>query len=302
MHRLSSQLLISAEDVLGECPVWDPRANELLWTDIHGKRLHRLADDSTEPVTIGLDRRLCSFAVADTGLLIAAFDSGLGLLDRNSGAVEWLVDVEPERPETRCNDGRPDRNGNFVFGTMVEGNDPDAAAGHYYHWSVARGLTHLYRGARVANGLCFGADGLIVHYGDSAKGVLWRARYHPQHALFIEDELFVGHGVIDGRPDGAAVDVDGNVWNARWNGSGVACISPEAELIAFVDVDAPLVSACAFGGPNLDRLYITTAREGMDPSHPQWLTSGSLYVADVGTQGLAPVPVLTGSLGRSLIS
>lgn len=293
MRRLSSQLLISSEDVLGECPVWDPRQSELLWTDIHGKRLHRLADGATEPVTIGLDRRLCSFAVTDTGLLLAAFDTGLGLLDRQTGATEWLVDVEADRPETRCNDGRPDRNGNFVFGTMVEDDDPDTPAGHYYHWSAARGLVHLYRGARITNGLCFGADGLIVHYGDSSKGVLWRARYHPQHALFIEDEVFVGHDVIDGAPDGACVDTDGNVWNARWGASGVAGISPDGKLVAFVDVDAPNVSACAFGGPNLDRLYITTAREHLEPSHPQWSTSGSLYVADVGAQGLAPVPVVT---------
>lgn len=293
MRRLSSQLLISAEDVLGECPVWDPRRTELLWTDIHGKRLHRLPHGSTEPVTLELERRLCSFAIADTGLLLAAFDTGLGFLDRSSGNIEWIVDVEPDRPETRCNDGRPDRNGNFVFGTMVEGDHPDAPAGRYYHWSAARGLTHLYRDARVANGLCFGADGLIVHYADSTKGVLWRARYHPQHALFIEDEVLVGHDVIEGSPDGAAVDTDGNVWNARWNGSGVACIAPDSAVIAFVDVDAPHVTACAFGGPNLDRLYITTAREGLDRSHPQWSTSGSLYVADVGTTGLAPVPVVT---------
>ncbi len=279
--------------------MWDPSTNELLWTDIHGKRLHRLPEGSLEPVTVDLERRLCSFAVTDVGLLIAAFDTGLGLLDRRTGEVEWLGDVEPDRAETRCNDGRPDRNGNFVFGTMVEDHmvqgDPSAVApGNFYHWNAGRGLTHLYRNARIANGLCFGADGLIIHYADSIKGVLWRARYHPQHALLIEDEVFIAADTYPGAPDGAAVDVDGNVWNARWGASGVACFSPSGEMIAFVDVEVPQVSACTFGGPDLDRLYITTAREHLDPSDPYFESSGSLYVVDVGTTGLAAVPVATG--------
>ncbi len=293
MNRFPAQRLIPAGDILGECPVWDPRANELLWTDIHGRRLHRLPEGHTEPITLQLDGRLCSFAVTDVGLLIAAFDTGLGLLDRETGHVEWLGDVEPDRPETRCNDGRPDRNGNFVFGTMVEG-DVDAAPGNFYHWNAGRGLTHLYRSARISNGLCFGADGLIIHYADSVKGIMWRARYHPQHALLIEDEVFVPPTAGPGSPDGAAVDTNGNVWNARWGGYGVACFAPDGEMIAFVDVDVPHVSACTFGGPDLDRLYITTAREHLDHDDPAFEASGSLYVADVQAVGLAAVPVATG--------
>ncbi|MEZ5230433.1 MAG: SMP-30/gluconolactonase/LRE family protein [Acidimicrobiales bacterium] len=225
-------------------------------------------------------------------------DTGLGLLDRHTGEVEWLGDVEPDRPETRCNDGRPDRNGSFVFGTMVETpaaeGEPDPAPGNFYHWNAGRGLTHLYRNARIANGLCFGADGLIIHYADSVKGTLWRARYHPQHALLIEDEVFIAANTHPGAPDGAAVDTDGNVWNARWGASGVACFAPDGTMVAFVDLDVPHVSACAFGGPDLDRLYITTAREHLSPDDPVYERSGSLYVADVGATGLAPVPVVTG--------
>ncbi len=302
VKRLTATCLIAAGDELGECPVWDPSADELLWTDIHGKRLHRLPDRSTAPITIDLDKRLCSFAVTDSGLLIAAFDTGLALLDRSTGDYEWLGDVEADRPETRCNDGRPDRNGNFVFGTMVEGKpEPGTPAGSFYHWNAGRGLTHLYRTARIPNGLCFGADGLVIHYADSIKGTIWRARYHPQHALLIEDEVFIGPDDQPGAPDGAAVDVDGNVWNARWGASGVACYAPNGEMIAFVDLDVPNVTACTFGGPLLDRLYITTAREGLRSTDPVHERSGSLYVVDPETTGLAAVPVATGRPAQQAI-
>ncbi len=292
MQNSAAQLLVPSADVLGECPVWDPARGELLWTDIHGRRLHRLPGGEGDPITLDLDRRLCSFAVADDGSLIAAFDRGLGFLDRDTGAVDWLGDVEPDRTETRCNDGRPDRNGSFVFGTMVEGDGP--GLGNFYHWNARRGLTHLYRSARISNGLCFGPDGLTIHYADSARGVLWTARYHPQHALVLEDDVLVGSGVLPGVPDGAAVDVDGNVWNARWGGSQVTCISPAGERLAMVEVGVPQVSACCFGGPDLDRLYITTAREHLDPDHPAFEASGSLWVAEPGVVGLEPVPVISG--------
>ncbi len=288
----AARLLVPSADALGECPVWDPARRELLWTDIQGRRLHRLPDGSVEPITLSLERRLCSFAVADDGSLIAAFDRGLGFLDRDTGSVDWLGDVEPDRTDTRCNDGRPDRNGSFVFGTMVEGDGP--GLGNFYHWNAWRGLTHLYRSARIANGLCFGPDGLGIHYADSARGVLWSARYHPQHALVLEDEVLVPSGVLPGAPDGATVDAGGNVWNARWGGSQVVCVSPRGDLLAVVEVGVPNVSACCFGGDGLDRLYITTAREHLDPGHPAFEQSGSLWVAEPGAVGLAPTPVISG--------
>ncbi len=294
MQHHDAQLVHAGGDTLGECPVWDPVRSELLWTDVEGRCLHRLPDGATTPVSLRLERRLASFAVTDAGGLLAAFDAGLALLDRDTGECEWLGDIEADRPETRSNDGQPDRNGNFVFGTMVEPGSGAAGLGNFYHWNAGRGLTHLYRSARIANGLCFGVDGLSVHYADSVKGVLWRARYHPQHALFIEDEILLDAGVVPGAPDGATVDADGNVWNARWGGSGVVCISPTGEPIAFVDVPVPHVSSCCFGGPDLDRLYITTARQGLELDDPSYESSGSLWVARPGVVGIAATPIATG--------
>jgi L-arabinonolactonase len=291
---MTAAVVVEGGNELGECPVWDPGRSELLWTDIQGRRLHRLTPDGTS-VELALEDRLCSFAVSVDGDLVAAFTKRVARLDRDSGAVRELHAVESEIAATRCNDGRPDRHGGFVFGTMDEQNDPRQPLGSFYHWESEGGLTAIHRGIRIANGLCFSPDGQTIYFADSPLGTIWQARYDPASGHVHDASVFVAPEPDvpgdTGSPDGSAVDESGCIWNARWGAWGIARFTPDGILDTIVDVPVPQPSAVTFGGDDLGTLYITTARENMSPADPRYELSGSLFAVTPGVTGIADTPV-----------
>jgi L-arabinonolactonase len=294
VRRMTAEVVVEYGDELGECPVWDPRRSELLWTDIHGRRLHRLTSEGAAS-ELALDDKLCSFAVAAGGDLVAAFTKRVARLDRDTGAVRELHPVETALPATRCNDGRPDRHGGFVFGTMDEQNDPRQTLGSFYHWDAQRGPTLIRAGVAIANGLCFSPDGLTIYYADSPLGTIWRASYDPVTGIAADESVFAGPDPDvpgdTGSPDGSAVDEHGCIWNARWGAWGIARFTPDGVLDTIIDVPVPQPSAVAFGGDDLGTLYITTAREHMAPGDPRYELSGALFAVTPGVTGIADTPV-----------
>jgi L-arabinonolactonase len=294
VRRMTAAVVVECGDQLGECPVWDPARSELLWTDIHGRRLHRLTSDGSS-VELALDDRLCSFAVSVEGDLVAAFTKRLARLDRDTGVVHELHPVETELAATRCNDGRPDRHGGYVFGTMDEQNDPRQPLGSFYHWDAGAGSALIHHGVAIANGLCFSPDGLTIYYADTPRGTIWQARYDPESGRLDDAGVFVGPDPDvpgdTGSPDGSAVDETGCVWNARWGAWGIARYTPDGVLDTIVDVPVPQPSAVTFGGDDLGTLYITTAREYMTSSDPRYELSGALFAVTPGVTGIADTPV-----------
>jgi L-arabinonolactonase len=294
VRRMTAEVVVECGDELGECPVWDPGRSELLWTDIHGRRLHRLTSDGAA-FELALDDRLCSFAVAGGGDLVAAFTKRVARLDRYTGAAHELHPVETELAATRCNDGRPDRHGGFVFGTMDEQNDPRQSLGSFYHWDAERGPKLIRAGVAIANGVCFSPDGLTIYYADSPLGTIWRASYEPVTGIADDESVFVGPDPDvpgdTGSPDGSAVDENGCIWNARWGAWGIARFTPAGVLDTIIDVPVPQPSAVAFGGDDLGTLYITTAREHMQPGDPRYELSGALFAVTPGVTGIADTPV-----------
>jgi L-arabinonolactonase len=294
VRRISAAVVVDCGDVLGECPVWDPVSGELLWTDIHGRRLHRLGDGGST-VDLALDDRLCSFAVAAGGDLLAAFTKRLARLDRATGSVTELHPVEPDVPTTRCNDGRPDRHGGFVVGTMDEGNDPARPIGALHHLRAGAPPVVIRSGLAIPNGLCFSPDGRTVHFADSAAGTIWRAGYDPDTGALDGEHVFVapdpGVPGDTGAPDGAAVDADGCIWSARFGAWSVARFTPDGVLDTLVEVPVPQPAAVTFGGTGLDTLYITTAREHMRHDDPRYELSGALFAVVPGVVGIAETPV-----------
>jgi L-arabinonolactonase len=178
---------------------------------------------------------------------------------------------------------------------MDEEHDPHQPLGSFYHWDVERGPKAIHGGVAIANGLCFSPDGLTIHYADSPRGTIWRARYDPDTGTPHDERVFVGPDPDvpgdTGSPDGSAVDETGCVWNARWGAWGIARFTPEGVLDTIIDVPVPQPSAVTFGGDDLDTLYITTAREHMRPSDPRYELSGALFAVTPGVTGIADTPV-----------
>ena len=230
VRRMTAAVVIESGNELGECPVWDPIRSELLWTDIHGRRLHRLASDGTVS-ELALDDRLCSFATTVDGDLVAAFTKRIARLDRDTGVVRELNPIETDLDATRCNDGRPDRHGGYVFGTMDDQHDPRQPLGSFYHWDVERGPQSIRPGVAIANGLCFSPDGLTIYYADTPVGTIWTARYDPESGHIHDERVLVAPDPEvpgdTGAPDGSTVDESGCIWNARWGAWGIARFTPD---------------------------------------------------------------------------
>ncbi|MFF0450014.1 SMP-30/gluconolactonase/LRE family protein [Streptomyces sp. NPDC004609] len=173
----------------------------------------------------------------------------------------------------RFNDGGCDPDGRFYCGTMAY--DVAPGRGSLLRLDTDGSVTRVLTGVTISNGLAWSPDtatGRVDAFDyDTERGLTAR-----RTAVRIPDAA--------GLPDGLAVDAEGHLWVALWGGSAVHRYTPQGRLDAVVELPATQVTACAFGGPDLDRLYITTSRMGLDPAAEP--LAGALFRADVGVPGL----------------
>lgn len=279
--------------MLGEGLVWDVRRGVWMWTDIAGKRLweHDHATGTTR--SWPLADRVGSFAVCKSGRLLLAFTKGLswGTINESSGTIdcEPIVAVEPEQQLTRANDGRTDREGNFVFGTMNEAPG-HAPIGHLYQFSLRYGLRRLNVGTvGITNSICFSPDGGTMYFCDSETRRIMCGNYDAAAARVERIRPFVELVPGQGVPDGSVVDADGTLWNAQWGGFAVRRYAPDGMLLASSSVPARQVTCPAFGGANLDVLCTTSAcidlPEDQLAAYPE--TGGVFIVDSHGAKGIA---------------
>lgn len=281
---VDATLLVETACLLGEGVQWRGDVQRLVFTDIHGRRLLSCDADGGDLDERALPERLGAFAFDPDGAMLCAFESGLFRFDPDSGERERLTAFEPDQPTTRLNDGRCDRQGRFLVGGIDEdGLRPLSSLIRYRNGAQET----LFDGVGCSNALCFAPDGRVMYHASSEKPEIWAYAYDPDTGALGDRQLFARVQVDGAGPDGACVDADGNLWNAEFNGFGVQQHLRGGGLGLRVRLPVPQVTCCCFGGPNLDRLYITTARENMTAEqvaeHP---LSGALFVAEVGVRGL----------------
>ena len=281
---MKADLLVDSKCTLGEGVQWNAEQARLWWTDIHGRALWSCDADGGAVETVACHERLGSFAFDAENRLLAAFESGLFRWDVEGGRLDRLTHFEPDLPTSRLNDGRCDRQGRFVTGGIDEdGLKPTSSLIRY-----AGGETEtLETGLSVANSICFSPDGRWMYFADTPTQMIRRYPYDPETGAMGKAETF--HR-CEGRrnfPDGACVDASGALWSARFWGGIVQEVKPDGREGARIEVDAPQVTCCCFGGEGLERLYITSAREHFTAeqaaAHP---LSGGLFVAEPGAKGL----------------
>lgn len=264
--RDTATLFVDCRCQLGEGIIWWARHRALLWTDIDGSRLwvHDAAGTRNWP----LPARLGSLVPCASGALLLGLENGLfrAEIDLGSTAAPGLVpliDVEPDLPSTRINDGRTDRSGNFVFGTMNQ-DDGHAAIGSFYQWSARHGLRRLdLPRVGIANGICFSPDGTTMYFCDSPRRQIMSCAYDADGAAVAGIQPFASLGPLDGQPDGSIVDAEGCLWNAAWGAGLVRRYRPDGALDREVLVPAKNPTCAVFGGPALNHLYVTSARQEM---------------------------------------
>lgn len=272
----AAELVVDSRCELGECVLWCDRFETLLWTDIPNGRLWAHTPDAGATRYWDLPARLGCFGLCSDGRVLLGMAKGLFLADPfpneagDRGAVhnprlalQPVADVEPERDDTRVNDGRADRHGNFVFGTKHEGKQ--GAPGSYYQFSFVHGLRRLaLPGATIPNSICFSLDGRTMYFCDSRVPEILCCDYDAGQAAVSSVRVFARIDIEGASPDGSVIDAEDCLWNAQWGAGRVARYRPDGSMERTITVPAINPSCCAFGGKSLDQLYITTAREEMD--------------------------------------
>lgn len=285
---MSAELIVDARNATGESPVWNAAEQALYWVDIPAGRLHRwsVADGQTQ--SWQADEMLACLAMHPSGGWLAGMQSGLfHLHPQDDGGIrsECLARVEHPRPQMRFNDGRCDRQGRFWAGSMLLDMAQGAHVGALYRYDGQ--LQERLDDLIVPNGLAFSPDGRIMYLSDSHPTVqaVWAFDYDTDSGTPHNRRLFIDMTRHPGRPDGAAVDVDGCYWICGNDAGLVHRFTPDGRLDRSLAVPVQKPAMCAFGGPHLDTLFVTSIRPAGDVSEQP--LAGGVFALSPGVRGMA---------------
>ncbi len=260
--------VLAAGCELGESPVWLDAEQRLAFVDITGRRLHRFDPASGAHACDPVDEDIGCIGPALGGGFVAGLRSGVWLLGAD-GAKRRLLVANPEAAAThRFNDGHVDPRGRYVAGTLDEAKTAGDAG---LYRLDKRGLARIAGGLMTSNGAAFSPDGRTLYHSDTPRFVIWRWDYDPATGQAENQREFarIEPTANDrGRPDGAAVDVEGCYWSSLYEGGRIHRYDPDGRLMAAYPLPARKVTMPAFGGADFKTLFVTTAadegREGGD--------------------------------------
>jgi len=271
-------------DILGESAVWCAISQTLYWVDIRAPALRRL-DPRTGEVTSWILNDLCGAVILSTDRrLLLAMRLGIFIFNPFDETLRPFVAPETESESNRLNDSKCDRGGRLWVGTMRDYGL--ARTGSLYRIGTDRSCTRILGDITVPNALSWSPDNRRMYFADTPDGELRAYEFDPDQGS-LGDFTIISSGNLPGRPDGATVDSEGCVWNARYQGSCVARITPEGKVDRIIELPVSQITSCALGGTDLRTLYITTARQKLTAaelvSQP---LAGALFAVKVDVGGL----------------
>ena len=273
---------IPGEDFLGEGPFWDAATRRLHWVDILAPALL-----SGDPVTGERSSRpmpeLIGVAIPkDTGGFVCATETGIKTIS-DTGEIAVLAEPEADRPGNRFNDGKCDSRGRLWVGSLAINTEP--GRGRLWRIDADGAATLMEDGLHISNGLGWSPDDKTFYFTDGPR-TIWAYDFDVEAGTISNRRPFVEFGPGDGVPDGLTVDADGHVWVAIWDGWAVRRYTPEGRVERTISLPVPRPTSCTFGGPNLDRLFVTTARIRLSAKHlAEAPLSGSVLALDAGVTG-----------------
>jgi sugar lactone lactonase YvrE len=281
----AAKLLVDSQCALGEGPFWHAGRQQLFWFDINNKTLFAIDADGKAEGEWHFKEIVAAAAVIDDNTLALATETGLKRFDLTTRDTLDLVDIERDVPANRTNDSRVHPSGAFWIGTMVKEEGPKE--GSVYHYRNGK-LTRIIGNVAIPNATCFSPDGRIAYWADTPDQKILKCAVDPATGMPVgEWELFADVAEHPGYPDGAVVDSQGYVWNARWGGSCVIRYAPNGSIDRVVDVPVSQVTCPAFGGKDLKRLFLTTANKNMSAEQlaAEKIAGGVFYI-DLDVAGL----------------
>jgi sugar lactone lactonase YvrE len=286
---MDAELILDARNATGESPVWSVRDQALYWVDIPAGRLHRWSPDG-QSRSWQAPQMLACIAAHQGGGWIAGMETGLFHLqpdDNDQLVATLLLEVRHAQGGMRFNDGRCDRQGRFWAGTMLMDMAAGAVVGAMYRYQSGQpSLESQLDGFIVPNGLGFSPDGKTLYLSDSHPDVqkIWAFDYDTDSGTPHNRRLFVDMNAHPGRPDGAAVDADGCYWICGNDAGLIHRFTPQGTLDRSLAVPVKKPTMCAFGGPDLDTLFVTSIRPGGDIADQP--LAGGVFALRPGVKGL----------------
>ena len=276
-------------DILGESPIWDEHEEALYWVDVRRPAIRRLDHASGNVTTWSMPDLTGSIAFVEGGLLVALPDR-IALFEPGTEKLETMANPPIMVPDHRFNDGRCDRQGRFWVGTMH--NITRAPEGTLYRLDRDRDeLIATKSGICIPNSLAWSPDGRTMYFADSLRYSIFAYDFDAASGEMSNEKTFV-ETRPPGFPDGSTVDAAGYLWNAEFNAWRVVRYAPDGRVDRVIELPAERPTSCAFGGPNLDVLYVTTASQWMTESEmAAQPMAGALLAIDTGVRGL-PEPRL----------
>jgi sugar lactone lactonase YvrE len=268
---------------LGEGPVWDVATSRLIWVDIFGRAVHFFDPASCEDTAVAVPDMPGVAIPRQAGGLVLAIGHGFGFLEAGGG-FEQIAELPQGTVAARMNDGNCDAAGRLWAGTVGLNGEPQVGA--LYRLDPDRNVTRVLDGVTESNGIDWSPDDRLMYYVDSAERRVDVFDFDLDSGSLANRRPFAAVDDADVLPDGLTVDAEGGVWVACWAGAAVRCFAPDGSLAASVSLATPNITSAAFGGPGLDRLFVTSAREGLSEQQlAREPDAGALFVCRPGVDG-----------------
>jgi sugar lactone lactonase YvrE len=281
---------IHSQNQLGEGPLWHPDEKSLYWIDIPQNKVERYTLATGQRKTFHFQTTVTALGIRQSGGFIAATADGIGFWDGENELVELFARPEADLPENRFNDGAVGPAGRFWAGTMREPVELDAPPpGSFYRVDSSLEVQRVNNGLYISNGLGWSPDQRYFYLTDSPPKIITRYRYDAAFGQITEGEDFIHTPDEPGVPDGLAIDEEGCIWSARWGGWKVTRYSPAGEVLAEIKLPVEYPTSCAFGGENLQTLFITSAWRDLDEeARKAQPLAGDIFKVDLDVRGREP--------------
>ncbi|WNJ88678.1 SMP-30/gluconolactonase/LRE family protein [Bosea sp. 685] len=282
------EVLVDVKTTLGEGPLWDAEQERLYWIDSFDGRVFRSTVDGREVRAWDVPQKIGSMALRKDGHgAIVSLQRGFHALDFKSGEVTLIHDPEPDQSANRLNDGKVDKRGRFVAGSMD--TQEEGANGALYSLSTDFKVTKLDTGIVCSNGPCWSPDGKTFYFQDTWSGEIWAYDYDLDTGAATNRRVFAKVDTSKGgAADGSTVDAEGFLWNALVYDGRLVRYAPDGSVDRIIDMPVKKVTSVMFGGPNLDILFVTSMAKPPLPRFPgDGVLRGSLFaIYDLGIRGL----------------
>lgn len=283
------EIVVDVKTTLGEGPVWDVEQQRLYWIDSFDGRVLRCTEDGRELRAWDVGQKIGSMALRKNGdAALVALQSGLYNLDLPTGDLELIVDPEPGLPNNRLNDGKVDRQGRFIVGSMD--TREDQASARLYRLDPDLSLHTLDEGIIVSNGPCWSPGGETFYFADTWSGKIWAYDYNHATGAVANRRTFAHVDTsAGGAADGCTVDAEGCLWQALVYAGKLVRYTPDGQVDRIIEMPVKKVTSLTFGGPNLDTLFVTSMAKPPLPRFPEdGQQRGALFaITGLGVKGIA---------------